>query len=151
KSYYEKHGATMLMGEEVVEILGTDSVTGVRTKSGKENPADMVVVGVGVTQNLELAKQSGLKMDDKHRRLADAHLRTSDAGGFVAGDIAAFDDVMLGKRWHAEHYLHGQWTGKTAGRNMAGANEAYSQVPYFFSDMLDFGMVLRGDPADGKP
>jgi len=150
RRYYEKHGATMMMGEQVAEILGTGRVTGVKTKSGRELPADMVVVGVGVSQNLDLPKQAGLKMDDKDGVIADEYFRTSDPNIYVAGDIAAFNDLVLGKRWHAEHYLHGQWTGKQAGRNMAGAAEQYKKVPYFFSDMLDFGMVLRGDPAGGK-
>lgn len=150
RRYYEKNGATMSMGEEVEAILGDGSVRAVRTKSGKEIPADMVVVGVGVSQNLELPTNAGLKMDPKDGVLADEYFRTSDPNVYVAGDIAAFQDLALGKRWHAEHYLHGQWSGKQAGRNMAGAKEAYDKVPYFFSDMLDFGMVLRGDPQGGK-
>lgn len=150
RRYYEKHGAAMIMGQEVAEIMGDGKVSAVRTKSGMEIPADMVVGGVGVTQNLDLAKQAGLKMDEKHGVIADEYFQTSDPNVYVAGDIAAFNDLVLGKRWHAEHYLHGQWTGKQAGRNMAGANEQYKKVPYFFSDMLDFGMILRGDPQAGK-
>ncbi|MEA2552367.1 MAG: hypothetical protein QOJ65_543, partial [Fimbriimonadaceae bacterium] len=95
KSYYEKHGATMLMNEEVAEILGEGRVRAVRTKSGKEVPADMVVVGVGVFQNLDLPKQAGLKMDEKDGVLADDYLRTSDPNVYVAGDIAAFQDVAI--------------------------------------------------------
>ena len=150
RRYYEKHGATMVFGDQVTEIVGSGHASGVKTKSGKEISADMVVVGVGVTQNLELPKQAGLQIDEKDGVIADEYFRTSDPNVYVAGDIAAFNDLVLGKRWHAEHYLHGQWTGKQAGRNMAGANEPYKNVPYFFSDMLDFGMVLRGDPAGGK-
>ena len=149
--YYEKNGAKMMLGEQVSAITGDPgAVSGVKTKSGQEIPADLVVVGVGVTQNLELPKQAGLKMDDKDGVLANEFFQTSDPNVYVAGDIAALQDPAVGRRWHAEHYLHGQWTGKQAGRNMAGANEKYDQVPYFFSDMLDFGMVLRGDPQAGK-
>jgi 3-phenylpropionate/trans-cinnamate dioxygenase ferredoxin reductase subunit len=148
--YYEKQGATMLMGEQVESIHGEDRVTHVKTKSGQEIKADMVVVGLGVSLNLALAKEAGLKMDDNGGVVADEFMRSSDANVYVAGDIAAFNDLVLGKRWHAEHYLNAQWTGKQAGRNMAGANEKYEKVPYFFSDMLDIGMVLRGDPQGGK-
>jgi 3-phenylpropionate/trans-cinnamate dioxygenase ferredoxin reductase subunit len=149
RKYYEKHGATMLMGEEVLELVGEGEVRAIKTKGGKEVPANMVVVGVGVSQNLDLPKQAGLRMDD-NGVIADEHFKTSDSNVYVAGDIASFNDLALGKRWHAEHYLHGQWSGKQAGRNMAGGNEQYNKVPYFFSDMLDFGMVLRGDPQGGK-
>ena len=148
--YYEKHGATMMMGDQVESIHGDGAVTHVRTKSGKDIPADLVVVGLGVSLNLDLPKSAGLEMYDKGGVMADEYMRSSDPNVYVAGDIAAFQDVVLGKRWHAEHYLNAQWTGKQAGRNLAGANEKYEKVPYFFSDMLDFGMVLRGDAQGGK-
>lgn len=150
KRYYEKKGASMLMGEEVESLVGNGSVKAVRTKSGKEIPADVVVVGVGISQNLALPKSAGLQIDDKEGVVANEFFQTSDPNVYVAGDIAALYDVVLGKRWHAEHYLHGQWTGKQAGRNMAGANEKYEKVPYFFSDMQELGMILRGDPQAGK-
>ncbi len=150
KRYFEKKGASLLMAEEVESFVGDGSVKAVRTKSGKEVPADLVVVGVGIYQNLDLPKSAGLQVDDKEGVIANEFFQTSDPNVYVAGDIAALYDVVLGKRWHAEHYLHGQWTGKQAGRNMAGANEKYQKVPYFFSDMQELGMILRGDPRAGK-
>jgi 3-phenylpropionate/trans-cinnamate dioxygenase ferredoxin reductase subunit len=150
RRYYEKKGASMMMGEEVESLVGDGSVRAVKTKSGKEIPADVVVVGVGISQNLDLPKSAGLQMDDKEGVVANEFFQTSDPNVYVAGDIAALYDPVLGKRWHAEHYLHGQWTGKQAGRNMAGANEKYEKVPYFFSDMQELGMILRGDPQAGK-
>lgn len=89
-------------------------------------------------------------MDPQNGVEVDAKLRTEDENVFVAGDIAYFDDLAIGRRWHAEHYLSARWQGKQAGRNMAGADEPYDQVPYFFSDMLDLHMILRGDPQGGK-
>lgn len=150
RGYFEKKGASMLMGEEVESLIGDGSVKAVKTKSGKEIPADLVVVGVGISQNLDLPRKAGLQMDEKDGVVANEFFQTSDPNVYVAGDIAALNDVVIGKRWHAEHYLHGQWTGKQAGRNMAGANEKYEKVPYFFSDMQELGMILRGDPRGGK-
>lgn len=150
RRYFEGRGATFRFGEEVAALLGEGSVTGVRTKKEAEIPADLVVVGVGVDLNLDLAKDAGLEIDEKHGVVVDETLRTADESVWVAGDIAAFYDTTIGKRWHAEHYLNGKWQGRQAGRNMAGAGEPYVKVPYFFSDMVDTHMVLRGDPQGGK-
>jgi NADPH-dependent 2,4-dienoyl-CoA reductase/sulfur reductase-like enzyme len=77
-------------------------------------------------------------------------LRTSDPNTYAAGDIACFEDAFAGRRWHAEHHLNAKWQGKQAGRNMAGAEEPFERVPYFFSDMADLHMILRGAPGEGK-
>lgn len=149
RSYFENHGAKFMLGNQVKEIVGEGNARAVRLASGEEIPADLVVVGVGITQNLDLARQAGLEIDDHHGVVANERLQTSDPNVYVAGDIAAFYDVTLGRRWHHEHYLNAQWTGKQVGRIMAGADERYDRVPYFFSDMLDLGMILRGDPEGG--
>lgn len=150
RRYFEGRGATFRFGDEVAAILGEGQVTGVRTKKGVEFPADFVVIGVGVELNLDLAKEAGLEIDEKHGVVVDETLRTADPNVWVAGDIAAFPDSTIGKRWHAEHYLNGKWQGRQVGRNMAGAGEPYRKVPYFFSDMVETHMVLRGDPQGGK-
>lgn len=150
RRYFEGRGASFRFGDQVAEILGEGRVSGVRTKQGIEVPADLVVIGVGVELNLDLAKEAVLEIDEKHGVVVDETLRTADESIWVAGDIAAFYDTTIGKRWHAEHYLNGKWQGRQAGRNMAGAGEAYAKVPYFFSDMVETHMVLRGDPQGGK-
>jgi 3-phenylpropionate/trans-cinnamate dioxygenase ferredoxin reductase subunit len=150
RRYFEGRGATFRFGDEVAAIVGESRVEKVRTKQGVEFPADFVVVGVGVELNLDLAKEAGLEIDEKHGVVVDETLKTADPNIWVAGDIAAFPDSTVGKRWHVEHYLNGKWQGRQVGRNMAGAGEPYRKVPYFFSDMIDTHMVLRGDPQGGK-
>jgi 3-phenylpropionate/trans-cinnamate dioxygenase ferredoxin reductase subunit len=149
-SYLERKGAKVMLQEEVASILGENRVEGVVTKSGIKLECDLLVVGVGVQQHLELAESAGLELDPKHGVVVNEYLRTQDPDVYVAGDIAAFQDLALGKRWHAEHQLNAKWQGKQAGRNMAGAGEPYDRVPYFFSDFLDIHMILRGDPQGGK-
>jgi 3-phenylpropionate/trans-cinnamate dioxygenase ferredoxin reductase subunit len=151
RTQFEKRGATFMMGDQVVAFEGDGKLQRVRTKAGQVVDADLAVVGVGVTLNVDLAGAAGLELDEKHGVVVDKYLRTADPDVFAAGDIAAFDDIALEKRWHAEHYLNGKWQGKQAGRNMAGANEPFDKIPYFFSDMADLHMILRGDPQGGKP
>jgi 3-phenylpropionate/trans-cinnamate dioxygenase ferredoxin reductase subunit len=147
---FEKQGAKFLFNDEAAEIGGSGKVESVKTKSGHELPADMVVVGIGVERNLELARDAGLEMHDRHGVVVDETLRTSDPNVWAAGDIAAYIDPVAEDRWHNEHYLNASWQGRQAGRNMAGAGEKYDKVAYFFSDMGDIHMALRGCPNVGK-
>lgn len=144
---YTARGAKFMFHEEVSAFMGGGAVSAVSTKSGAHVEADAVVVAVGVTLNTELAKKAGLVLGDRGGVLVDENLRTSEPNIWAAGDIACFQDVALGKRWHAEHHLNAKWQGRHVGTNMAGEQKPYDQVPYFFSDFLDLHMVLRGDPA----
>jgi 3-phenylpropionate/trans-cinnamate dioxygenase ferredoxin reductase component len=150
RSTYEARGAKFLLGEEITAFMGGGSVAAVTTKSGEQIEADLVVISVGATLRLQLPKEAGLEVDDKNGVVVDEYLQSSDPNIYVAGDIAYFNDVALGKRWHAEHHLNAKWQGRAVGAIMAGERKPYNQVPYFFSDFLDLHMVLRGDPAAGN-
>ena len=148
--YFEIKGVNFMLGDEVTEITGQHKVEGVKTKSGKSEQADFVVIGVGVHQNLALAKESGVEVDDKNGVIVNERLQTSDPNIFAAGDIAYFQDVALNKRWHAEHYLNANWQGIHVGKSMAGETAPYDKIPYFFSDMFDLHMIQRGDPQSAS-
>lgn len=144
RSYFEKQGATFHFGENVSAFEGVQGLKSVKTDKGQSLPADYCVVGIGVALNTQIAKDAGLEVDDKQGVVVDKFLRTSDPNIWAAGDIAYFDDIAMGQRWHAEHYMNAQWQGQAVGAIMAGEEKPYDKVPYFFSDMGDLHMVLRG-------
>ncbi|RYG58751.1 hypothetical protein EON80_26600 [bacterium] len=113
-------------------------------------PCDFVVVAIGSKLNLELAKESGLDLDEKLGIIVDEHYLTSDSSIWAAGDAIHYPDPVVGKMWHNEHYTNACWSGEIAGANMAGQSEKLEHAPYFFSDFLDLHMVLRGNPGGGK-
>jgi 3-phenylpropionate/trans-cinnamate dioxygenase ferredoxin reductase subunit len=147
---YTKKGAKFIFGDEVIAFMGGGSVAAATTKSGEQIETDMVVVAISVTLNTQLAKEAGLEVDDKDGVIVNEFLQTSDPNIWAAGDIACFNDIALGKRWHAEHHLNAKWQGRAVGAIMAGEQKPYDQIPYFFSDFLDLHMVQRGDPGVGK-
>lgn len=149
-SAYEKAGARFLFNDSVTGFEGDGAVRAALTKSGQRIPCDMAVVAIGATLNTELARDAGLAMGDRGGVLVDEFLQTSDPDIYAAGDIACFQDIALGRQWHAEHHLNAKWQGRAVGAIMAGERKPYNQVPYFFSDFLDLHMVERGDPAVGK-
>jgi len=147
KKKLEAAGAEVIVGEEVCKI----TPTGVQTKSGKTISGDLVLVGVGVKPNLEFALASGLEVDEKKNGvLVNEFLQSSAPDVYAAGDVAGFQDPVLGKLWRVEHWNNARWHGEIAGANMAGQKIAYDHVANFFSDALDIHFELFGDPQGGK-
>lgn len=139
----ESKGAEICIAEEVKSIEdGT-----VITVSGRMIPADLIIAGVGAIPQTQLAKEAGLEIGVLGVR-ANSELRTNDNSIWVAGDIAEYEDTILGKPFHAEHHLHAKWSGAHAGKAMAGDSEKYRKVPYFYSDIGDLSLYLRGYPMN---
>ena len=118
------------------------AVGSVELGDGTVLDADVVVVGVGVAPNVELARSAGLEVDDGI--LVDAHLRTSDADMFAAGDVAHAEHPVLGRRIRVEHWANALNQPAVAARSMLGVEAVYDRLPYFFSDQYDLGMEYLG-------
>jgi NADPH-dependent 2,4-dienoyl-CoA reductase/sulfur reductase-like enzyme len=115
----------------------------VTTKSSQEIEADFAIVGIGIRPETTVAHQAGLEMGNGI--VVDEFQRTSEANIFAAGDVAEFPYEALGRTMRVEHWDHALNHGKQAGRNMAGAGEAYTYMPYFFSDLFEFGYEAVGE------
>jgi 3-phenylpropionate/trans-cinnamate dioxygenase ferredoxin reductase subunit len=148
--YYSGKGVAFLMGEEAAGFEGEGKLEAVRTKSDQRLEADLAVVAVGVTLNTELAKDAGLEVDAKQGIKVNEFLQTSDPAIWAAGDVACFNDVATGRQWHIEHYMNAMWQGEAVGAIMAGEQKPFDQVPYFFSDIFDLSMILRGEPGENR-
>jgi len=103
---------------------------------------EAAVAGLGVTPNTALAEQAGLAVDDGI--VVDAHLRSSDADIWAAGDVANFRSAALDRRLRVEHEDAAISMGRLAGRAMAGVEEAYTTLPFFYSDLFDLGYEAVG-------
>ena len=87
RDLHVSHGVTMLLGEDVAALEGDAKVERVRTASGTTVECDLVIVGIGASPRIELAREAGLAVDDGV--LVDALLTTSAPHVFAAGDIAS--------------------------------------------------------------
>ena len=140
--YYRERGVVLMPGVKVVDgKVDADGVE-VALSDGTTCRADAVVAGLGVTPNTELAARAGLRVDNGI--VVDEHLRSSDADIFAAGDVANFHNAALDLRQRVEHENAAISMGEHAGRAMTGAAEAYTLLPYFYSDLFDLGYEAVG-------
>ncbi|WP_334042915.1 anthranilate 1,2-dioxygenase system ferredoxin--NAD(+) reductase [Burkholderia ambifaria] len=122
-------------------------------------PADIVVVGIGVVPNVELAQAAGLEVDNGIR--VDAGCRTADHAIFAAGEVTMHFNPLLGRHVRIESWQVAENQPAVAAANLLGADETYAELPWLWSDQYDcnlqmlglFGSerttVVRGDPASG--
>jgi 3-phenylpropionate/trans-cinnamate dioxygenase ferredoxin reductase subunit len=139
---HRSHGVELRLGASIDEVTVADGTTRVRLGDGSELVADVVVVGIGVTPNVELARDAGLGVKDGV--LVDAWLRATDPHVYAAGDIANQLHPLLGRRIRVEHWDTAGEQGKVVARNMLGGDEEYTRLPYFFTDQYDLGMEYVG-------
>jgi 3-phenylpropionate/trans-cinnamate dioxygenase ferredoxin reductase subunit len=123
-------------------------VTRVVTKRGRVLEAEAVVVGIGATPDVTLARNAGLELGNSGGVRVDSRLRASAAGIYVAGDIAEYESVIHGgRRLRIEHWDVAFNHGKVAALNMLGRDRPYDVVPYFFSDLSDWVSLEYVGPA----
>jgi 3-phenylpropionate/trans-cinnamate dioxygenase ferredoxin reductase subunit len=141
-------GVDLRLGRQVAAILGADKVTGVRLDDGSEITADTVLVAVGVTPRIELARAAGLPVDNGI--VVDRTLRTEDPAVFAAGDACAFVHDLLGRHVRLESWKNAEDQGPVAARNMLGGAETASTVPWMWSDQYELTIQVAGFPDAGS-
>src|ERR1700761_7698275 len=132
-------------------------VTGVSLSDGRHIPADLVVVGVGVIPNVELAKDAGLPTASGI--VVNDRLLTSDANISAIGDCALFDSPRFGGTLRLESVQNATDQAKCVAARLTGDDKPYDGQPWFWSDQGDDKLqiaglttgydrvVMRGDPA----
>ncbi len=157
-AYHESKGVRLRLGSEVTGPA-PDGRSGLSLRDGSVVPADLIIIGIGVVPNVELAQQSGLRCQDGI--VVDEYAATSASDVFAAGDAVQYPDSFFGRTLRGENWMHAQNQAAVAARNALGAREAYRQTPFMWSDQFDLKIqvtgrydtsrhVLRGDPAKNK-
>ena len=139
---YREKGVEVLAESTVTDIEVGESGATVTLDDGRRLAADRVVAGIGIEPDVTLARAAGLGVDNGI--LVDERLQTTQPGIYAAGDVANYPDAMLGMRRRVEHADAARAMGRAAGRNMAGAGEAYHYLPMFYSDLFELGYEAVG-------
>ena len=139
---FQSRGIRILKGQKPASFARKGPRFVVQTGSGERIEADLVIVGVGVKPVIALAERAGLATGDGI--VVNEYLQTSHPDICAAGDIARFPYQAMGYQARMEHWDNALNQGKHAGRNMAGAHESFTYMPYFFSDLFEFGYEAVG-------
>jgi 3-phenylpropionate/trans-cinnamate dioxygenase ferredoxin reductase subunit len=165
--FHRRHGVEFRFGEGVEGFEGTGSVTGVRLSGCEVLPDDLVIVGVGVIPNAELAAEAGIEVATPEAGggiVTGADLRTSAEDVYAAGDVVRWDHPILGRSIRVEHWQNAKDSGSAVAKALLGEDVAQDAIPYFFTDQFELGMeyvgdvprgasyqvVLRGDPKSNE-
>ncbi|MEW2248873.1 FAD-dependent oxidoreductase [Streptomyces sp. NPDC006975] len=148
-SLHTDHGVRLLTGTGVAGLTGTERVTGVRLADGRELPADIVVVGVGVRPATDWLAGSGVPVDDGV--VCDAGCATGIPGVVAVGDVARCPHPFTGRHARIEHWSNAGEQARTAARTLLTGVPAAAPVtaPYFWSDQYQVRIQLAGHVAPG--
>jgi 3-phenylpropionate/trans-cinnamate dioxygenase ferredoxin reductase component len=144
----ESHGVSVHGGDELERFEGDGRVAKVITRGGLELPAEAVVIGAGVTPDVQLAQKAGLEIGELGGVRCSSRLQSSAAGVYAGGDICEYESVVHGGApVRIEHWDVAFNHGKTAALNMLGRDMPHEEVPYFYSVLADWGELEYVGPA----
>lgn len=139
---HRAEGVKVLTNTGVERFEGDSAVRRVVTTGGPALEADVVVVGIGVTPNVDLAREAEIGCDDGI--LVDALCRTSAGPIYAAGDCARREDPITGGRLRVEHWDNAVAQGAAAARAMMGKKDPFVHVPWFWSDQYQHSIQMSG-------
>ncbi|HEU5438410.1 MAG TPA: FAD-dependent oxidoreductase [Ktedonobacterales bacterium] len=144
------HGVTVVHGESIREVIPENGIPkAVISTAGKEYPAQLVGVGLGLTLNHAFLE--GTPIERKTGVVVNEYLETNVPAVYAAGDLAEFFDVQIG-----HHHTMGTWDnalahGKVVAANMAGNRQPYVDVPTYTSPLFDTNIAVMGVAETNNP
>jgi 3-phenylpropionate/trans-cinnamate dioxygenase ferredoxin reductase subunit len=145
---HRARGTTILLNRSVVSLRGAAGrVCAVELDTGELLPADLVVIGIGVLPNVELAEGAGLRTENGV--LVDDQLATSDPRISALGDCASYPSVhAAGRRIRLESVQNAVDQARFIAGRLTGAGQArYSAVPWFWTHQHGLKVQMAGVPA----
>jgi 3-phenylpropionate/trans-cinnamate dioxygenase ferredoxin reductase subunit len=159
---HRTRGMQFVLGTGIDRIVGVgDGVAAVDTSDGQRHQADLVLVGVGAVPQVGLAEAAGLEIDNGV--VVDEFLCTSDPSIYAVGDCASAPNPYAGgARVRLESVQNAVAQARAVAASIAGRDEPFSSVPWFWSDQADLKLqiaglssghdrvIVKGDPAAEK-
>ncbi|WP_162256364.1 FAD-dependent oxidoreductase [Arthrobacter sp. Soil736] len=157
---HEQHGVRFIFGAAVTAIEGDERAECVVTADGTAVRADVVLAGIGVLPNQELAAEAGLECRDGI--LVDGDGRTSDPAIYATGDVTRFTSPIDGASQRLECIQNAQAQADRVAAHITGQHAAVPEIPWFWTVQHgvrlqtagvrhpEDDVIVRGVPADGR-
>ncbi len=140
RDLHQSHGVDIREGIGLKSLTGEGDVSGADLSDGSHLDVDLVIVGIGITPNTQLAETAGLTVENGI--WTDSHGRTSDSSIWAAGDCASL--VYHGQRIRLESVGNAIDQAEVVAQNMMGGDVAYQPRPWFWSDQYDCKLQIGG-------
>ena len=157
---HTEEGLNIVTDASVADIAGTAAVESVNCADGSSYKADLVIVGIGVLPNTDLAEQAGLEINNGI--VVDEFARTSNLNIVAAGDCTYHYNPIYQKHMRLESVQNANDQASVAAATICGQLEPYKALPWFWSDQYDMKMqiaglsqgfdrvIIRGDISNGR-
>jgi len=146
----EKGGVKILREAEVSEILGDEKISGVTLKDGTKIDCDLALIGIGLVCHLDWIKQAGVEINKGI--LTNEYLETNLPDVYAAGDVAEFNDLVLGERVQLGNWVNAQMQGRTAANNMLASSgisgvekKPFKMVSFYTCIGFGLNIAMSGD------
>lgn len=142
QALHNSHGVDVHTGCQVAGLLGKDTVEAVLCADGTRYPADLVVIGIGVVANTELAQEAGLEVDDGI--VVDSQCRTADPNIVAAGDCTRFPSPYLQRQVRLECLANASDQARVAAATLCANDKQHDALPWFWSDQYATRLQMAG-------
>lgn len=141
--HHRSQGVNVYLSTGVDGLTNEDGrVTGVTLATGETIPADLVIVGIGVIPNQEIAEAAGVACENGI--LVDEYMHTSEPNVLAVGDCTRFHSRFFHETLRLESVQNATDQARTAGATIARENKPYDAAPWFWSDQFDVKLQMTG-------
>lgn len=148
--YYGLHthrGVNILVNTGVTGFEGSNQGVSHVLCGETKIEADLVIVGIGIIPNIELAETAGITC--ANGIVVDEHCQTSETDVYAAGDCTNHPNPILNRNLRLESVPNAMEQARVASANMLGGDKTYAAVPWFWSDQYELKLQMVGFSSDG--
>ena len=146
KRVHTEEGVKILENVGATEIVETDDGLAVKTGDGQSLPADMVIIGIGVIPNTELASEAGLTVGNGIE--VNEFCQTSDPDIYASGDVTWHHNPIYDRHIRLESVPNATEQAKVCADHINGKPKPYNSLPWFWSDQFDLKLQIAGLSTD---
>ena len=146
KRIHTEEGVVILEGVMASEIKVAGQSLSVETTCEQSFDADMVIIGIGVIPNVELAEMAGLDIGNGIE--VNSFCQTSDPNIYAVGDVTWHFNPIYNRHIRLESVPNATEQAKTAAHHINGNSKPYNSLPWFWSDQFDLKLQIAGLSED---